>query len=437
MSNRAIVWVGLYVALVGMPLVVGAVWPGAAGDRAWAFQFGIGCGFTAFTLLALEFAMIARIGPVAKAFGMDALLELHKKLGVVGVVLLGVHAVALVVAGYPAEWYNPWNEGTTWAVRWGVIAAGLLVLLVGLTVGRKALGLAYQWWQWSHGMLAKGMLLAALAHMWLVGGFSAETPMRWLVGGYVGLIGGIVIYFEVVRPLRQWMRPWEVVENRVEAADTRTLVLRPVGHAGFDFAPGQFAWLNTGATPFSKDSHPISMATAPGREVGFTIKDLGDWSGTVVPRMQAGDRVWVDGPYGVFTPEGTAAPGFVLIGGGVGVTPLVSMCETFAARGDERPVIFFYGSQGEDKLRFRGRLDELASNGRLKVVYALEEPPPGWTGETGYLDAVKLRRHLPEGYTKYQFFICGPGPMMDAMERALETLGIPGGQIHTERFNMV
>jgi ferredoxin-NADP reductase len=48
-----------------------------------------------------------------------------------------------------------------------------------------------------------------------------------------------------------------------------------------------------------------------------------------------------------------------------------------------------------------------------------------------------LSRHLPPGYRRFQFFICGPGAMMDAVEEALVQLGVPPERVHTERFNMV
>ena len=70
-------------------------------------------------------------------------------------------------------------------------------------------------------------------------------------------------------------------------------------------------------------------------------------------------------------------------------------------------------------------------------MHVLERPPDGWEGEAGYIDAPILERHLPPRYGRCQFFICGPGPMMDAMERALAGLGVPADRINTERFDMV
>jgi len=67
----------------------------------------------------------------------------------------------------------------------------------------------------------------------------------------------------------------------------------------------------------------------------------------------------------------------------------------------------------------------------------LERPPADWDGETGYVTAEVLSRHLPPGYRRFQHFICGPDPMMDAVEAALMNLGVPPERVHIERFNMV
>jgi predicted ferric reductase len=176
---------------------------------------------------------------------------------------------------------------------------------------------------------------------------------------------------------------------------------------------------------------------APGGEVSFTIRDLGDWSGRVVPALLPGARVWVDGPYGVFSPDREEGPGYVLIGGGIGVAPLVSMLETLAGREDRRPVVLLYGTHRQEDLTLRDRIEALRTRIDLHVAYVLENPPPGWTGEAGYVDEAMLRRHLPRHHARLQYFVCGPPPLMDAMERVLPGLGIAAERIHAERFDMV
>jgi ferredoxin-NADP reductase len=86
---------------------------------------------------------------------------------------------------------------------------------------------------------------------------------------------------------------------------------------------------------------------------------------------------------------------------------------------------------------FREELERLKDRLDLTVVHVLERPPQDWTGETGYVTAATLERHLPPGYRRFQYFICGPDPMMDAAEAALVRLGVPPERVHTERFDMV
>lgn len=440
-SIRGILWLAAYTALCVLPLAVAALWPGEAAGRPYLLQFGVACGYTALTVMALEFALISKIHAVSSAFGQDALLQFHRHMGLVATVLLAVHIGLMLASGYPGAWLNPFTTESAWSIRWGVLAAWVLLVLVAVSLGRKQIGLAYEWWIWTHGTLAAATTIMALAHVVLVGGFSASEPMRVVLAGYFVMFAGLRVWFNLMRPLRLWSRPWEIAENRPELGAMRTLVLKPVGHAGFVFEPGQFAWLSTGQTPFHKDGHPISMsspaADEPGGLVAFSIKDLGDWSGRVVPELKPGRRVWVDGPFGVFSCDREQGPGYVMIGGGAGITPLYSMCQTMAERGDVRPVVLFFGGRSWESLTFREELLALQARMNLKTVFVLENPPAGWAGESGYVTAELLRRHLPGQYQRFQYFVCGPEPLMDAMEEALPELGVPARQIHSERFVMV
>jgi len=98
--------------------------------------------------------------------------------------------------------------------------------------------------------------------------------------------------------------------------------------------------------------------------------------------------------------------------------------------------VLIYANREWDGVAFREAIDELSQRLNLTVVHVLEHPPPGWTGETGYVTGALLERCLPRNFRRFQFFICGPGPMMDAAEAALHEIGVPGERVHTERFDM-
>jgi predicted ferric reductase len=441
---RGAAGLGLYLLLLLLPLLLGSAFRPSDASPSTLVNVSAGLAYVGFAILVLELSLISRVNRAASAFGLDVLQQFHKEIGIAAFGLLLTHPILLVVAGYPAQIVVP-GSGVPWGVVSGTAAFLLLVALIVLSIGRKRLKLRYEIWQATHGILALAMIVVGGIHVAAVGRFVRTVPMTILCVGYVLLPVGLFAFFRLVRPLLLTRRPWRVVENRAEAGDARTLRLAPVGHPGWKggFEAGQFAWLHLGRSPLSYDQHPISLSSsgdAAGEtgEVAFTIKSLGDWSGKRVPEVKAGDRVWVDGPYGVFTLDREQGPGYAFLAGGVGITPLRSMLVTMAEREDVRPVVLFYAARAPEELIFREELLALQGRMSLKVVYVVGEPSPDWKGETGRITADVLRRHLPaKQYRRWQYFVCGPGPMMDAMEELLPELGVPPQNIHTERFDMV
>jgi predicted ferric reductase len=437
---KTILWLGASLLLIVLPLLVAAFWPAEGAGRPFWMQFGVACGFAAFSIMALEFTLISKVKSVTGIFGQDVLLQFHRQMGIVAAVLIAGHAVLMFRSGYPLAWLNPFSPDNVWPMRWGVFGALAILVLIVVSLGRKRLHVSYNVWQFTHGFLAETAVLLSLVHILMFGTFSVGRPLRLLLAAYTLALVALQVWFALVKPIRLWSRPWEVLENRPERGSSRTLVLQPVSHPGFVFEPGQFAWLSTRPTPLHRDWHPISISSCahdrPGL-VAFTIKDLGDWSGKVVPALRLGAKIWVDGPYGVFTPEREPGPGYVLIGGGAGITPLYSMCQTFAERGDPRPVLLFFCGRALDRLIFLEQFETLQKRMNLKVVLVLEEPPRNWTGESGYLTPTILRKYLPAEFRQFEYFVCGPPGLMDAMEEALVGLGVPSRRIHTERFDWV
>jgi predicted ferric reductase len=438
---RGILWFGLYLGLILLPLIVGIVAPGEAAGKTFLHQFGVACGFVGLCIMAFEFVLISKVTSIAAAFGHDALIQFHRAMGILAVVLLLIHPAIMIQSGYPAAWLNPFSSESPWAMRWGVWATLGLLLLTVLSIWRTRLKISYGWWQLTHGLIADAIVIMSLVHIVMFGGFSSTKPMQVLLELYYALLIVLALRFKVIRPIRLWSKRWEVTRNITELGDSKTVVLRPAGHKGFSFEPGQFAWLNTGRSPFSKDQHPISFSSCgydePGKEIAFTVRDLGDWSGHTVPSLKPGDKLWIDGPFGVFTTDREQGPGYVLIAGGVGITPMRSVCLTMAERGDKRPVLLFFGSRDAESLTFRDEFEALKSRMNLQVIYVLSDPKDGLPCERGYISKDVLRRYLPPQYKRFQYFICGPGPLMDAMEEALPELGIPPQHVHTERFDMV
>jgi predicted ferric reductase len=347
----------------------------------------------------------------------------------------------LVHVALSAEWemvLKFGSEATPWRVRFGAISTAALLALVASSLWRLRLRLSYEWWQLLHAVLAVVVIVAALVHVILVD-YYINSPWKqalWVVmsAAFVTLLGWV----RLGKPLTLRRRPWTIERVTPERGETTTLTLRPIGHPGFRFRPGQYAWIVVDRSPFSLTQHPFSFsssAEAVDGRVEMTIRNLGDFT-SAVDKVPAGQRVYIDGPYGAFT-IGNPADMHVLIAGGVGITPMTSMIRTFADRGDPRPVILLYGSKDWESITFREELETLKARLNLTVVHVLADPPPGWTGERGFITAEVFKRHLPPPYADHEYFICGPNVMMDAIEAALGQMKVPMSKYHSERYSFV
>jgi predicted ferric reductase len=441
MTVRGILFFFIYFFLVTLPLSTAMVSNPLRLGGSFTIELGVGAGFIGLSLMVLEFALISRIKFAAQPFGEDALQLFHNVMGIVALCLLLAHPLLLILSGYPAStWLNPFASAGNAATRTASLALYALLLLVFTSAWREKLRIPYEWWQVFHGLLSVFVLLAAMVHIYMIGRYSTTDIMRALWALYAVLVVGLIVWYKIIQPLTRWKKRWVVVDNKPERGAAHTLVLKPEGHAGVTFEPGQYAWIKGGGSPLGYGQHPISFSSSaepkPGGEVSFTIKELGDWSSEEVPNLQPGAVMYLDGPYGVLSSDREQGMGYVLIAGGIGITPLYSMCQTMAEREDNRPVLLFYGAGKWEDLTFREGLEALQARMNLQVVYVLQDPPEDWQGERGYLDTDILKRYMPKHFKHYVYFICGPAPLMDAMEIALPGLGVPREKVLSERFAM-
>lgn len=434
-----LVWLLLYLLFCLAPLAL-AIGQHNPPGRPFLVEFSVALGFVGLSILALQFALVARFKVVAAPFGIDALLQYHKQISYIALAFVVAHPAFLFIADSK---YLPLLNLLTapWRARLAVTSVILLLVLVGLSVWRQRLRLGYEEWQASHGILAVLIVLFALLHASLVGYYVTGAVRHVVYDGYIGALIFLLAWIRIISPLVRLRRPWRVVRVDVGRGNTSTLVIEPLGHQGFRFDPGQFGWIAVNRSPFAITQHPFSFSsladTPPSGRIAMTIKAAGDFT-EAIPAVAPGTRVYVDGPHGVFSMDRRQAPGYVFIAGGVGVTPLYSMLLTMREREDVRPVTLFYASAGWDEVVFREELEELsATMPNLEVVHVLERPPAGWQGESGRITPDVLARHLPRQFRRYEYLICGSGVMMDAMEEALIAVGVPFRQISTERFDMV
>jgi predicted ferric reductase len=434
---QAALWILLYLALAILPVIV--AYAGTIPDaRGFWVEFGVALGFVGLAMMSLQFVLTGRFQHVAGTLGLDSMLQFHRQIGLVAFVLILAHPIILILADsqYLAFFDPRENLPRSFAL---VSVIGALVLIVVSTLWREALRLPYEWWRAVHGVLALFIVFVGVVHVLQVG-FYVSTWWKqaiWILATGAAMV--MLVNTRIIRPMQMKGSPYRVSEVREERGRAWTLALEPDSHPGFRFREGQFGWLILGESAFSFRQHPFSFSSSAdltGR-IEMTIKDLGDFSSRV-GETPVGTTAYLEGPFGAFVPSRDSDRGMVCIAGGVGITPIMSMLRTFADREDPRGITLVYGSPRTDEILFFEDIERLRTRLNLTVVYVISEPVETWKGERGLITPDLLDRCLPTAErASYEYFVCGPEPMMDAVEPYLRERGVPLRNIFAERFKIV
>jgi len=183
-----------------------------------------------------------------------------------------------------------------------------------------------------------------------------------------------------------------------------------------------------------------SIASAPERAgtIDLSIERIAD--GEVSTYMHdvlvPGDQVEVRGPIGgYFVWEASQGGPLLLIAGGSGVVPLMSMLRHRHAAQSTAPTRLLYSARTFDDIIYREELETLNAGSGLDVIYTLTRgQPPGWTGYTRRIDRAMLEDVTRPLGRSPQVFIWGPSLLVEAAANALAQAGVPAARIRTERF---
>ena len=222
------------------------------------------------------------------------------------------------------------------------------------------------------------------------------------------------------------------------------------GQALSSFRPGQFLTFSLDI-PWRGERHQVvrcySLSDAPQSDYyRISVKRIsqppnsdyppGRASNFLHDQIAIGDVLQVRSPSGHFHIDQSMAP-VVLIGGGIGITPMLSMLNWSLAEQPGREVWLFYGVRNGRELVMKTHLEVLAAqHPNFHLRFCLSEPLPedvaGDKQIVSRVDVALLRLQLP--LKPYHYFICGPTPMMETLVPALEAWGVPGSHIHFEAF---
>jgi len=235
----------------------------------------------------------------------------------------------------------------------------------------------------------------------------------------------------------------EIVPETAEANSIR-FEIPPALRDAFAFKAGQHLTLR--ATIKGEEvRRNYSLCTAPAESDWMvTVKRIGGglFSNWVGDALKAGDTVEVMVPHGSFTTEFSAANKRHLVGiaGGSGITPVMSLIKTLLREEPHSRFTLLYGNRDSSSVIFLEALAGLKDKhlGRLEIYHFLDAEEQDIELFNGMLSRERLEEAIsalvPDAAQVEGWFICGPGPMMDAAEGALLDRNVPKERIHIERF---
>ena len=254
------------------------------------------------------------------------------------------------------------------------------------------------------------------------------------------------------RPAFPGLRPFRVVRKVVESKDITSFYFEPVdGRRLKRFKPGQYL---TYELDIPGREGPLvrcySLSDSPQPDhYRASIKRIpspkdhpefpaGISSNFFHDQVKVGDILKVRAPAGDFFLDPSGHNPVVLIGGGVGLTPVLSMLKAMADRGSRREIWFFYGVRNNEEAALSGEMEEAMKrlpNGHLRHCHSQPgklsiEGKDYHIGKRVTVDV--LKEVLP--HNRFDFYFCGPGPLMQSLAEGLEAWKVPARRVHFEEF---
>ncbi len=395
-----------------------------------------------FAALLAQYPLAGRVRSVTNFAGLDNGMQLHRKAGEIIAIYFFLHPFLILAPRFlysqNLALENTWDTFIAGESVTGVYAWAIMSIWVLMSVYRDKLGMSYEAWRISHGLGLVAVAILGTHHAVTVGRhgrYDLWFDVMWIALCTIAV--GIVAFTYFVRPYLQQKQPFKLVHAKRLSTNDWELTIEKDGDFPFKFDAGQFLWINTSGNSFNRAEHPYSIASSPTRlpRISFIIRELGDWSRSL-GNLKPGQRVYVDGPHGVFTLNGQEAAGVALIAGGAGIGPNLGILRQLRDLGESRPVRLIYGNRRMDQMVCQDEVNEIeAEMDDFKQHLVLETPESGVEAHEGFID----RDYLASMFDQEQrgswiFYVCGPPVMVDAVTEHLRKLGIDEARIMFEQL---
>jgi len=382
-------------------------------------------------LALLGLLLVSRITWIERAVGHDRLVSWHRKSAPYALFLILAH-VLLVALGYAANdnirvGAELWRLVTTYPWMLPAFVGFLAFMAAGVSSYKRVRSkMKYETW-WTIHLYTYIAIAFSFMHQVLTGVMFIGHPLNraYWTGLYIFVAATIIIWRILIPAYKNVRFKLRVERVDIEAPGIISIYVRGRNLSKLKAEGGQFFNWRFLDSHRWYESHPFSLSAAPTDEqMRFTVKDLGDHSRSLVS-VRPGTLVFIEGPYGTFTKhQAHKSRPLVLIGGGVGITPIRALLEELPRN---REITVIYRASTEQDLIFLDEIKELAQrkNAKLEVLPGSRKLYP--------LDAEHLRAMVPN-IGQAEIYICGPTALTDLVRESAHHLGIPKKRVHSEIF---
>ncbi|WP_284984758.1 ferredoxin reductase family protein [Arthrobacter sp. efr-133-TYG-118] len=407
---------------------------------------GILAGLAGMDLVILMLLLAARLPFVDGAVGHDRALEFHRKLGKPALYLLLAHGLLLATGYGMAEGLNPVSEAVSlWVLvpdMWlAFVSMALFIAVVVTSLVAVRRRFPYEFWYFVH-LLTYLAVATAIPHQFSVGGLFAEgTWQRWYWLLLCIGTGAALVWYRIAQPVIATYRHQLTVRRVVRVSpdvvsiEMTGLRLNELSGSGGRFfvwrflAPGMW-WQ---AHPFSLSAEPQTGKSSRQPMLRITVRNLGTGSARL-GSLKPGTKVAIEGPYGVFSTAARSRDRVVMIGAGIGITPLRALLESTPFAPGQATVLL-RGSSAEE-LFLGDEIMELCRK-RGATLFHLTGPRSAHP-QSAWLPASagssSLRDFVPD-IADADVYVCGPTAWAGEVLAEAKSSGVREEQLHYERFD--
>ena len=392
-------------------------------------------GVAAGMLLFLQLPLGGRFKLLDRIFSLPGIIRQHRCHAWLIALMALAHPLCVLLSDgkltIPLE-MRYWPE---WI---GVSLLALILLLFVCSQWRPKLSIPFHIWMIFHRLGGSLILLLLVVHVLYV---SETFDQPGLPRTAALLCAGILLLMWLwIRARWQWekRRQFTVATVTPTGEDCTRVDLAPPDQYRFAYVPGQFVFVSFRSRRVSREPHAFTLSSTPSRPgiLQLTIRASGDWSRTV-RHLSPGEEALVQGPFGRFGHLFTAPDKeLIMIAGGIGITPMLSMLRYLADHDDPRPVTLIWSNRSRGRVVCADEMDALAAKltGLRWIPVFTREISSGIQGQRLNLELLEetLKGCTPEA----AIFICGPPTMIRQVSGYLKELGVPAHFIFTERFGL-